>query len=67
MGEITGRIENSALDTRVAWVRHRLNRVTVDGREEHADAIWRTASDEGVNRGRSKMVAPAGGSRACAE
>ena len=44
------RIESSALDTRVAWVRDLLDRVTVDGREEHAVAIWRTASDDGVNR-----------------
>jgi site-specific DNA recombinase len=50
MDEMTGLIENSALDTRVAWVRDLLDRVTVDGREEHAVAIWRTASDDGVNR-----------------
>ncbi len=28
-----------------------LGRVTVDGREEHAVAIWQTASDQGVSRG----------------
>ena len=50
MDEMTGLIENAALDTRVAWVRDLLDRVTVDGREEHAVAIWRTASDDGVNR-----------------
>jgi hypothetical protein len=27
-----------------------MDRVTVDGREEHAVPIWRTASDDGVNR-----------------
>ena len=43
-------IDNAALDTRVAWVRDLMDRVTVDGREEHAVAIWRTASDDGVNR-----------------
>ena len=40
----------SGHDTRVAWVRDLMDRVTVDGREEHAVAIWRTASDDGVNR-----------------
>jgi len=50
MDEMTGLIENAALDTRVAWVRDLLDRVTVDGREEHAVAIWRTATDDGVNR-----------------
>ncbi len=48
MDEKTGLIENSALDTRLAWLRDLLDRVTVDGREEHAGAIWRTASDDGV-------------------
>jgi chromosome segregation ATPase len=48
MDERTGLIDNAALDTRVAWVRDVLDRVTVDGREEHAVAIWRTASDDGV-------------------
>jgi hypothetical protein len=50
MDEMTGLIENSALDTLVAWVRDLLDRVTVDGREEHAVTIWRTATDDGVNR-----------------
>lgn len=50
MDEMTGLIDNAALDTRVAWVRDLMDRVTVDGREEHAVAIWRTASDDGVNR-----------------
>ncbi len=36
MDEKTGLIENSALDTRLAWMRDLLDRVTVDGREEHA-------------------------------
>ena len=40
----------AALDTRVAWVRDLLDRVTVDGREERAVAIWTTATDDGVNR-----------------
>ena len=47
---MTGLIENAALDTRVAWVRDLLDRITVDGREEQAVAIWRTATDDGVNR-----------------
>jgi hypothetical protein len=41
MDEMTGLIENAALDTRVAWVRDLLDRVRMDGREEHAVAIWR--------------------------
>jgi hypothetical protein len=44
MDEMNGLIDNAALDTRVAWVRDHMDRVTVDGREEHAVAIWRTAS-----------------------
>jgi hypothetical protein len=48
--EMNGLIDNSALDTRVAWVRDLMDRVTVDGREAHAVAIWRTASDGGVDR-----------------
>ncbi len=39
MDEMTGLIENAALDTRVAWVRDLLDRGTVDGREERALAI----------------------------
>jgi len=31
-------------------VRDLVYQVTVDGREEHAVAIWRTATDDGVNR-----------------
>jgi Recombinase zinc beta ribbon domain/Recombinase len=50
MDEMNGLIDNAALDTRLAWVRDLMDRVTVDGREEHAVAIWRTASDDGVNR-----------------
>ena len=53
MDEMTGLIESSAPDTRVAWVRDLLDRVTVDGREEHAVAIWRTATDDGANRSES--------------
>ena len=62
MDEMTGLIDNAALDTRVAWVRDLLDRVTVDAREEHAVAIWTTASDDGVNPvGFSKQLAPAVG------
>jgi vacuolar-type H+-ATPase catalytic subunit A/Vma1 len=53
MDEMTALIENAALDTRVALVRDLLDRVTVDGREERAVAIWRTATDDGVNRSES--------------
>jgi hypothetical protein len=38
------------MDTRVARVRDLFERVTVDGREEHAVAIWQEPTDEGVNR-----------------
>jgi hypothetical protein len=31
-------------------IRDLMDRVTVDGREEQAVAIWRTASDDGVSR-----------------
>lgn len=46
--ERTGLIENAALDTRVCLNARLLDRVTVDGREEHAVAIWRMATDDGV-------------------
>ena len=32
MGEMTGLIENAVLDTRGAWVRYLLDRMTVDRR-----------------------------------
>ena len=50
MGEMKGLIDNAALDTRVASVRDLMDRVAVGGCEEHAVAIWRTASDDGVHR-----------------
>jgi len=50
MDEMSGLIDNAALDTRVAWVRDLMDRVTVDGREEHAVAVWKATNDEGVNR-----------------
>ena len=50
MDEMTGLIENAALDTRVAWVRDLFERINVDSREEHAVAVWKATDDEGVNR-----------------
>jgi hypothetical protein len=50
MDEMNGLLDNAALDTRVAWVRDLMDRVTVESREEHAVAIWRTATADGVNR-----------------
>lgn len=49
MAEMTGLSDNTALDARVAWVRDLRDRLTVDGREEHAFAIWPTATDDGVS------------------
>ncbi|HEV8545033.1 MAG TPA: hypothetical protein VGQ64_01965 [Candidatus Limnocylindrales bacterium] len=48
--EMTGLVEHAPMDTRVALVRDLFERVTVDGREEHAVAIWKESTDEGVNR-----------------
>jgi hypothetical protein len=48
--EMNAPIDNAALDRWVALVRDLMDQVTVVGREEHAVAIWRTASDDGVNR-----------------
>ena len=39
--EMTGLVEHAPMDTRVAWVGDLFERVTVDGREEHAVAIWK--------------------------
>jgi hypothetical protein len=38
------------LATRVAWVRDLFERIDVDSRDEKAVAVWRAATDEGVNR-----------------
>jgi hypothetical protein len=35
------------MDTRVLWVRDLFERVTVDGREKHAVAIWKEPTGEG--------------------
>jgi hypothetical protein len=61
--EMTGLIEHAPMDTRVAWVRDLFERVTVDGREEHAVAIWREPTDEGVNRSDSVSVGSGGRTR----
>jgi hypothetical protein len=53
MDEMTGLIEHAPMDTRVASVHDLFERVTVDGREEHAVAIWKEPADEGVNRSAS--------------
>jgi hypothetical protein len=34
----------------VAWVRDLFERIDVDSRDEKAVAVWRAATDEGVNR-----------------
>lgn len=38
---MTDLVEHAPLDTRVAWVCDLLERITVDGREERAVAIWK--------------------------
>ena len=43
-------MEPALLDTRVAWVRDLFERIDVDSRESHAVAVWKAATDEGVNR-----------------
>jgi hypothetical protein len=46
--QMTGLVEHAPMDTRVAWVGDLFERV--DGREEHAVAIWKEPTDDGVNR-----------------
>ena len=48
--EMTGILEHAPLDTRVAWVRDPFVRIDVDSRESHAVAVWKAATDVGVNR-----------------
>ena len=48
--EMTGILEHAPLDTRVAWVRDLFERIDVDSRESRAVAVWKAATDEGVNR-----------------
>ncbi len=50
--EMTGILEHAPLDTRVAWVRDLFQRIDVDSRESHAVAVWKAATDIGVNRSR---------------
>ncbi len=39
-----------AIETRVAWVRDLFERIDVDSREGKAVAVWKAATDQGVNR-----------------
>lgn len=48
--EMSGLIEHAGLDTRVAWVHDPFERIDVDSREEHAVAVWKATTTEGVNR-----------------
>ena len=43
-------LDHAPLATRVAWVRDLFERIDVDSRDEKAVAIWRAATDDGVNR-----------------
>jgi hypothetical protein len=45
-----GILDHAPLATRVAWVRDLFERIDVDSRDEKAVAVWRAATDEGVNR-----------------
>jgi hypothetical protein len=47
---MNGILDHAPLATRVAWVRDLFDRIDVDGRDENAIAVWRAATDEGVNR-----------------
>ena len=48
--ETAALLDHAALDTRVAWVRDLFERIDVDSREEHAVAVWKAPTDEGVDR-----------------
>jgi hypothetical protein len=47
---MNGILDHAPLATRVAWVRDLFDRIDVDSRDEKAVAVWRAATDEGVNR-----------------
>src|SRR5512147_1524441 len=48
--DMNGILDHVPLATRVAWVRDLFERIDVDSRDETAVAVWRAATDEGVNR-----------------
>ena len=48
--DMNGILDHATLATRVAWVRDLFDQIDVDSRAEKAVAIWRAATDEGVNR-----------------
>jgi len=48
--DMNGILDHAPLATRVAWVRDLFERIDVDSRDEKAVAVWRAATDEGVNR-----------------
>jgi hypothetical protein len=43
-------LDHEPLATPVAWVRDLFDRIDVDSSDEKAVAVWRAATDEGVNR-----------------
>ena len=47
---MNGILDHAPLATRVAWVRDLFERIDVDSRDEKAVAVWRAATDDGVNR-----------------
>jgi len=47
---VNGILDDAPLPTRVAWVRDLFERIDLDSRDEQAVAVWRAATDEGVNR-----------------
>jgi hypothetical protein len=47
---MNGILDHAPLATRVAWVRDLFERIDVDSRDERAVAVWRAATDEGVNQ-----------------
>jgi chromosome segregation ATPase len=48
--DMNGILDHAPSATRMAWVRDLFDRIDVDSRDEKAVAIWRAATDEGVNR-----------------
>jgi hypothetical protein len=59
--KMSGLLEHAGLDTRVAWVRDLFERIDVDSREQRAVAVWKAASDAGVNRSDSVTESGSGG------
>ncbi len=47
---MTGILEHTALETRVAWIRDLFERTEVDAQERLVVPVWRASTDQDVDR-----------------